>query len=284
LRKIKWNTAKQIPVVGRPYNGRNSKKELVDIGQVSNLDTSTGAVRKRGKKMNKGHERYLQQIRSSLLGVTSIDGIPMVSSRDVADIFEKRHDNVLRDIQNLINTALNSEESSKTFMQSNFRQSSYKDSSGKRNSEFLMTKDGFALITMGFTGIKAMKFKISYINRFNEMERFIYSRNLARLEYPELTDMIKLMHDEPKFYHFSNEADMINKIVLGMTAKQFREKHNLSKDDPIRDHMTPRQADMIQRLQKVDVGLVVAVPDFQQRKTALQAYFEKLQYTAKLTA
>jgi Rha family phage regulatory protein len=224
----------------------------------------------------------VQEIQNNLLGVTAIDGIAMVSSRTIAEIFEKRHDNVLRDI----NSLLKIEETGKCaeFSRLNFKPSYYKDSQGKKQPEYLLTRDGFALLAMGFTGKRAMRFKIAYIERFNEMEQFIQSRNLARLEYPELTDMIKIMHAEPKFYHFSNEADMINKIVLEMTAKQFREKHGLDKNAAIRDHMTPREADLIQRLQKVDVGLVVAMPDFQQRKLALIAYFEKLQFVPKLTA
>ena len=226
----------------------------------------------------------IQQIKDNLLGVTAIDGIAMVSSRDVAIMFEKRHDNVMRDIGNILSTALKSEVSEKQFTLLNFKDSFYKDASGKKNPEYLMTHNGFTLLAVGFTGVKAMKFKIAYINRFDEMEQFIYSRNLARLEYPELTYMIKTMHEKPMFYHFSNEADMINKIVLGMTAKQFRKERNLDKDVAIRDYMTPEQADLIQKLQKVDVGLVVAIPDFTERKKALQLYFDKLQFVGKLSA
>lgn len=224
----------------------------------------------------------IRQIKGSLLGVTAIDGIPMVSSRDVAAIFEKRHDNVLRDVDGLLNFEETGTCADFNYM--NFKSSFYKDSQGKKQREVLMTRDGFALLAMGFTGKRAMRFKIAYINRFNEMECFIYSRNLARLEYPELTDMIKLMHEEPKFYHFSNEADMINKIVLGMTAKQFRQLHDIGPNDQIRDYMTPKQVELIQKLQKVDVGLVVAIPNFQERKRALQAYYDKLHFVPRLSA
>lgn len=226
----------------------------------------------------------IQQIKDNLLGVTAIDGIAMVSSRDVAVMFEKRHDNVIRDIGNIIDTTLKIEGSEKRFGQHNFKPTYYKDASGKKNPEYLMTRNGFTLLAVGFTGVKAMKFKIAYINRFDDMEQFIYSRNLARLEYPELTDMIKQMHDKPMFYHFSNEADLINKIVLGMSAKQFRNEHGLDKNAAIRDHMTTEQADMIQRLQKVDVGFVVAIPDFADRKKALQMYYDKLQVAGRLSA
>lgn len=226
----------------------------------------------------------IQQIKGNLLGVTAIDGVAMVSSRDVATMFEKRHDHVLRDIGNILSTAPKSGVSEEAFIRHNFKPTYYKDASGKKNTEYLMTRNGFTLLAVGFTGSRALKFKIAYINRFNEMEQFIYSRNLARLEYPELTDMIKQMHEKPMFFHFSNEADMINKIVLGMTAKQYRKEHGIDKAVALRDHITPGQADLIQKLQKVDVGLVVAIPDFTERKKALQAYFDKLQFVGRLSA
>lgn len=222
------------------------------------------------------NKQWIQTIQKNLLGVTAIDGIPMVSSRDVADIFGKRHDNVLQAITNC--------ECSQEFRLLNFKESYYRNAQKKKQPEYLLTKNGFAFVVMGFTGRKAAMFKEAYITRFDEMEQFIYSRNLARLEYPELTDMIKLMHEEPKFYHFSNEADMINKIVLGMTAKQFRQEHGLDKNTAIRDHMTPRQAELIQKLQKIDVGLVVVIPEFQKRKEALKIYYDKLQYVPRLSA
>lgn len=227
----------------------------------------------------------IQQIKGNLLGVTAIDGIAMVSSRDVATMFAKLHTNVLRDIETIIrNLGELKNELAGNEIGKYFILSFYKDAQKKKRPEYLMTRKGFTLLAMGFSGIKALKFKIAYINRFDEMEQFIYSRNLARLEYPELTNMIKAMHEKPKFYHFSNEADMINKIVLGMTAKQFRQDRGLDKSVAIRDHMTAEQADMIQKLQKADVGLVVAIPDSGERKKALQAYFDKLQFVGRLTA
>lgn len=224
----------------------------------------------------------LREIKSNLLGVTAVDGIPMVSSRDVAEIFEKRHDNVLRDIHINLEGLLKSEESE--FSHLNFKESAYRNAQGKKQPEFLLTKDGFTLLTMGYTGPKAMRFKVSYINRFNEMEQFIHSRNIARLEYPELTSMIKLVYDNPAWYYYSNEADMINKIVLGMKAKQFREINSIDKGDPIRDYLSPRQAELIQKLQNFDVGLVASMPDFEQRKKALANYYNRLLEVPRLSA
>jgi len=199
------------------------------------------------------------------LGVNAHDGSVIVSSRFVADVFNKEHKNVLAAIENC--------ECSTEFSRLNFKQSTYKDSRGKKQPEVLLTKDGFAFIVMGFTGKKAAQFKEAYINRFNEMEKALKDLNIARLEYPELTDAIKSMHDEPKFFHYANEADMFNQIILGMKAKEFRKKHGLDKGDSIRPYLTPFQAEAMRKMQQFDVGLVVAVPNFTERKKILRTYF-----------
>lgn len=99
-----------------------------------------------------------------------VDGhdVALVDSRYVAQYFEKRHDHVIRDIGRI--TAPKSG-LSEDFRRLNFQPSSYKDASGKKNLCYLMTRDGFTMLTMGYTGKKAMQFKELYIRRFNEMER-----------------------------------------------------------------------------------------------------------------
>ena len=61
----------------------------------------------------------------------------------------------------------------------------------------MMTRDGFTILVMGYTGKKAMKFKELYIRRFNEMEQFIKTLVTARQEFPLLTENIKLLHENP---------------------------------------------------------------------------------------
>ena len=88
---------------------------------------------------------------------------PMVSSLQVAQHFGKRHDNVIRDIKRL--------EIPEKFYLLNFAEITYEDSRGRKQPAYLMTRDGFALLAMGFTGKKAMEWKIRYIEAFNAMER-----------------------------------------------------------------------------------------------------------------
>lgn len=193
---------------------------------------------------------------------------PRVNSLFVAKFFEKRHDDVLKSIRNL--------DCSEDFRLRNFAESSYKNEQGKKQPCIEMTRDGFTFLAMGYRGKKAAHFKELYIKRFNEMEQFIKTLVVTRQEFPLLTENIKMLHDNPKPYHFSNECDMINRIVLGMSAKQFREKYNIPKGESIRPFLTPEQIRAMDRLQKADIGLLIAVPDYEQRKRQLEWYFNKL--------
>lgn len=133
---------------------------------------------------------------------------------------------------------------------------------------------------MGFTGAKAMKFKEAYISRFNEMEQYLQTLSTARLEFPELTQAIMEVHEKPMHYHFSNEIDMINRIVLGMTAKHFKETQGLGNVSSIRPYLSPEQLMYIGLLQKTDIGLVLTEPDFQKRKQTLGWYYNRLRQKA----
>lgn len=207
-----------------------------------------------------------------VFGVTEKKGVPVVSSRKVAEVFGKRHDNVMQTIRESILDTVNF---APEFSGANFIESRYKDR-GKMYPEYLLTKDGFIYTVMGFKGQKAAKFKVSYIQRFNDMEEFIDTLNAARLEYPEFTNAILNAHEEVKPYHFSNEINMINKIVLGMTAKQFRESNGLEEIGSIRPYLSNEQIKAIEKLQKFDTGLVLTEDDFQKRKEILTAYYHRI--------
>lgn len=190
-----------------------------------------------------------------------------VDSRYVAKFFRKEHKNVLRDIREL--------DCSDEFRQLNYELTSDKDEQGKKQPCYTMTRDGFMFLVMGYRGKKAAKFKELYIQRFNEMEKTIKSLVEARQDFPLLTETIRQAHEEPKPYHYTNEADMINRLVLGMSARQYREAHGILKGESIRPHLTKEQLKQIDTLQKVDVGLVLVIPEFEKRKEELKKYLER---------
>lgn len=197
-------------------------------------------------------------------------GIAMVDSLFVAEAFGKKHFHVLRDIARLTESKSGLSES---FAAGNYFLDVYKDATGRKLPHYLMTRDGFTMLIMGYTGPKAMHFKELYIQRFNEMEQCIRSLLSARQEFPMLTDMICRLHENPKPYHFSNECDMLNRIVLGMSAKQFRLANGIEKGQSIRPYLTAQQIHALDRLQHLDYGLLYSCPDFQQRKQLLTSYY-----------
>ena len=186
----------------------------------------------------------------------------------VARMLEKEHKDVLKSIRNL--------DCSEEFLRRNFAPISYSDQYGRAQRAYAMTRDGFTFLVMGYRGKKAARFKEAYIRRFNEMESFIRTLVATRQDFPELTENIKLLHDSPRPYHFSNECDMINRLVTGMTAKQFRETHGLKRGETIRPHLTDDQIWLMNALQKADIGLLISTPIYEERKRRLEWYKAKL--------
>ena len=101
------------------------------------------------------------------------DGQLVVSSRQVAEHFEKRHADVLTGIKNI-----KTENSAVTPM---FCETTYTAGTGKAYKEYLMNRDGFMLLAMGFTGKKALEWKIKYIEAFNAMEKALKQQSPSYL-------------------------------------------------------------------------------------------------------
>lgn len=87
-----------------------------------------------------------------------------MTSLQVAEAFGKRHDNVLADIRKII------EADDDGFALLNFQECSYTNENNREMPMYVMSKDGFVLLVMGYTGAEAMRMKKAYIARFNEME------------------------------------------------------------------------------------------------------------------
>lgn len=90
-------------------------------------------------------------------------GEPVASSRQIAENFEKRHDHVMRDIDAIKKDIPNFGEM--------FFETTVPDSYGREQRAYLMNRDGFTLLAMGFTGKAALEWKLKYIAAFNEMEK-----------------------------------------------------------------------------------------------------------------
>jgi len=99
---------------------------------------------------------------------TISNGQVVVSSRQIAENFEKEHKNIIRDIE-AYKDVLKIEQM--------FCQDTYEDSYNRKQKMYLMNRDGFSLLVMGFTGQKALEWKLKYIEAFNRMEKMLTSES-----------------------------------------------------------------------------------------------------------
>lgn len=107
----------------------------------------------------------MKHIHKDVVVMRNNDGELVVTSRQVAEDFEKNHKEVLRAIE-VYKTRISTAQFYALFIESQYRASN-----GKMNKEYLLTRDGFSFLVMGFTGAKADEWKLKYIEAFNKMEQ-----------------------------------------------------------------------------------------------------------------
>ncbi|EFC90079.1 phage regulatory protein, Rha family [Dethiosulfovibrio peptidovorans DSM 11002] len=168
------------------------------------------------------------------LGIVVKDEKVVVSSRDVARVFEKPHNDVLKTIRAL--------GCSETFALGNFSQSSYFNEQNREMPEYLMTRDGFTLLAMGYTGARAMAFKEQYIKAFNKMEAELKDRGMfgefaeqipksmsealilaGQLEEKRAALAAKVEQDAPKVRFAESVETSHTSILIGDLAKLLRQ-------------------------------------------------------------
>lgn len=115
-------------------------------------------------------------MREQLITLNAEIGQPVVSSRDVAKRFNKQHKDVLESIRNL---AAENSAAKSWFFESSF------ENRGKDYPEYLMNRDGFSLLVMGFTGKEALTWKVKYIEAFNKMEKQLQAEQLRLAAGPK---------------------------------------------------------------------------------------------------
>lgn len=139
------------------------------------------------------------------------DGRPAVTSREVSRYFNKRHDAVLRDIAAITSNC------PKSFSAHNFVGASYLDEQAKNRPMYIIYRDGFMLLVMGYTGKKALAIKLAYIEAFNAMEEELArknrpalpkSRSTRRESLPTIPGSIPRQSlDERPFIEFADEIE-----------------------------------------------------------------------------
>ena len=144
--------------------------------------------------------------------VSAQDGEVFTTSRQVAELFEKEHRNVLRAIRLL--------ECDEDFTALNYELTDFIDKNGDSRPEYLISKDGMVFLVMGFTGKKAAQFKLLYIRAFNWMMEQLH----------ENRDLQHLLHDFTR----REAVSVANGTLHGQgLARRRIEKHALSHEQAV---------------------------------------------------
>lgn len=148
----------------------------------------------------------------------------LTDSRIVAETFGKDHRHVLRDIDNIKKDVSN-------FGQM-FFETEAPDSYGRLQRVYQMTRDGFTLLAMGFTGSDAMEWKLKYLEAFNKMEAFwnspeqimsralrIADKTIASLEQKLQQKDFQIEQNKPKVLFADAVETSKTSILVGELAK-----------------------------------------------------------------
>ena len=201
--------------------------------------------------------------------------IQTMSSREIAKLTGKRHDNVVRTVKHLeIDQILTP-------------QSEELNQRGRSMTVYHLNKrDSLVLVAR-----LSPEFTAAIVDRWQELEQketdkrqALASRQTARLEAPFLTDAVKFQRgDDAKHYHYSNEFNLINRIVLGQTAKQYRKEHDVDDLTPIRDVLTPAEIACIEHLQRANTTMIEIGIPYDERKEKLNKLYVQRHASALLT-
>lgn len=165
----------------------------------------------------------------------------VTTSLQVAKVFDKRHDHILRDIDDIKKDVPNFGEM--------FTETTELDSYGRDRRIYDMNRDGFSLLAMGFNGKKALQFKLKYINAFNQMEDYIKNENSPKIDVSDqvlklaelnriqaetirnqMETLDRLKSYQPKTSNINTNRNYYNAdlIRIGDFAKIFSNRHGVN--------------------------------------------------------
>lgn len=196
----------------------------------------------------------------------------VTTSLKVAEVFDKEHRHILDAIRNLT-----TENSAAKF----FKETKYKNR-GKEYPMYEMDRDGFSLLVMGFTGEKALQWKIKYIEAFNTMEselkRIYTERQQWQIERDKgvvirhiLTDTIKMkINDSPhKRFAYPNYTNLIYRTLFGKTSKELEQEYDVKPKEYLRDCFTGSDLEKVQSMEMLVSSLINCGWGYEQIKSFL---------------
>lgn len=203
----------------------------------------------------------------------------LTTTRMISESFGKEHKEVIRAIEGQKDSegktkhaglALQILQRGDIPLEDYFIKSDYDSENGRKYTEYLVTRDGFSLLVMGFSGEKAMEWKLKYIDAFNKMEKIINERvNAERQQWQIerdkgvvirhiLTDTIKMkISDSPnKRFAYPNYTNMIYRILFGKPAKELEKEYGVKPRENLRDYFTGEDLERVQSTEMLVSSLI----------------------------
>lgn len=218
---------------------------------------------------------------TSTMTMSSLEVVAVINSYRDVDAVKLPHDAFLKKVRKI------KEELSLV----NIYESTYKNSRNQKQPCLLLDKKACLLMVASETP----KVLQAIIDRWLELEAAETERSTAkamdaenraalRMEYRPMTDALKSVREdigkETKSHHYSNEADMINRIVTGYPAKKYKAVHEMPESN-LRDLLTPIQKQAMLSLQKANTVYLEEGLSFEERKERLNTLFNR-RWNAKL--
>lgn len=146
------------------------------------------------------------------LGLIIQDNKVVVSSRKVAENYGKEHKHVLRDIRNIIEAV--------PATGSNFGLGAYKDATGRTLPEYIMDRQGFSMLVMGFTGDEAKQFTYKYTTAFEQMAAKLATPAIPSPAQALLQTVTLLAEQEKKVQALEHRVNTLDGITIEGTKRQ----------------------------------------------------------------
>jgi phage regulator Rha-like protein len=193
-----------------------------------------------------------------------------MSSREIAELTGKRHDNVMQVIASLMSAQILTPE---------IQESTFKHRGNEYSQWLLNKRDSLVLVAR-----LSPEFMAAIIDRWQELEAKELleverkeTRQQAKLDAPLMTKSLADMREregkESPPHIFSNEHNMIYRIVLGFTAKKYKEENGIGDEVNLRDVLSFEEIKALEQLQKHNTTLIELDFSFEQRKTELTKIF-----------
>ena len=222
------------------------------------------------------------------------DAYATITSREVASMTKKRHADVLRDIEVLVGqtefqeTQQNASlRSGPSYQQNLFYKHYYQvDGKGKKYPMYVIGETFGMLLLSGYSPTYRLSLIKELQQRRENAQSWHTARENLRHEHWQLTGHIKrlsvpnedgevLRDGDGKrlVMRYSTELDMLNRLVLGLSAKQFKEKHEVME---VRDALSQQEVDILDRIHKHNISLLSMDLGYYARKAFLKQHVSVL--------